>query len=700
MAPCARAQGGAGRRACAPALAAALRPPSLARPTGAAAARLAREWPAGSAGRPASAAWPRWLQGLPGAAAGAPAAQGQPASECGFIRSAFSLIRPALLHKIQKSNGKKGRADRSVTGKPVGDLEQQQRCKQEQGWRHSTFAAGQLFSCLPFWLEGERLSPSKPESPAGNPALEHRQTSRLPTLALATLVKSKSTLCSWSRSWCAGRRRAIGARCAAGGACAGPRRPRGAPGRGAALGSEIRRRVRSPGGPGRGRPGRSRTPRGCRGAAPWAAQLSRRLAWASRHTGRSASGPPCPAEYRWLAMAAPAPKPLRRVLREARGHCQALPGPSQTVPTVPVRAACRAPEAPVLGTVPASMWGESLACTRVVSHAGQLLGLCTAAEAGTSQQRAVRSLARVIRSEQQCSCDARNTGGAKLSVSGFAQVSPLFLYEVAGGALHSYPAQSSARRAAATQHARALAAPAGARSGAMAGATAGAADLAAYRQRLWSAIAAESAKGLEGGLLEVVVAELQAGRSSGFRRVLLQALDGSSVAQNSRTSDLLQRFAEDARGGSAEAAVLLGALLCFHAMFNSEARACAPPPARALLSPCCPAVRLCVASSPGTLGLRARTRDSWHAVILICGATCHKVGARGSEEPDSRLPGEGADRAGDAGPGGPGLQVPGGGGHAREQTGPAAVRAGRRGRARDAAGPPARAPGAPTNERL
>ncbi len=140
----------------------------------------------------------------------------------------------------------------------------------------------------------------------------------------------------------------------------------------------------------------------------------------------------------------------------------------------------------------------------------------------------------------------------------------------------------------------------------MAGATAGAADLAAYRQRLWSAIAAESAKGLEGGLLEVVVAELQAGRSSGFRRVLLQALDGSSVAQNSRTSDLLQRFAEDARGGSAEAAVLLGALLCFHAMFNSEARACAPPPARL-------AVPLLSrhATAPGA--------RSWHAEACVPG---------------------------------------------------------------------------------
>jgi hypothetical protein len=156
----------------------------------------------------------------------------------------------------------------------------------------------------------------------------------------------------------------------------------------------------------------------------------------------------------------------------------------------------------------------------------------------------------------------------------------------------------------------------------MAGATAGAADLAAYRQRLWSAIAAESAKALEGGLLEVVVAELQAGRSAGFRRVLLQALDGSSVAQNSRTSDLLQRFAEDARGGSAEAAVLLGALLCFHAMFNSEARARAPPP-RALLSPCCPAVRPCLVCVPGTGAIG--TWWSWYAghpsKELACAAT-------------------------------------------------------------------------------
>lgn len=98
------------------------------------------------------------------------------------------------------------------------------------------------------------------------------------------------------------------------------------------------------------------------------------------------------------------------------------------------------------------------------------------------------------------------------------------------------------------------------------------AELAAYRERLWAALANDSAGGLESGLLEVVVAEAHAGRAAGFRRVLLQALDVSSIAQSARIGDLVQRYAEFAKLGSADAAVLLGAMLCFHATGNSQAR--------------------------------------------------------------------------------------------------------------------------------
>lgn len=98
------------------------------------------------------------------------------------------------------------------------------------------------------------------------------------------------------------------------------------------------------------------------------------------------------------------------------------------------------------------------------------------------------------------------------------------------------------------------------------------AELAAYRERLWAALSTDSAAGLESGLLEVVVAEAHAGRAAGFRRVLLQALDVSSVAQSARIGDLVQRYAEFAKLGSADAAVLLGAMPCFHATGNSQAR--------------------------------------------------------------------------------------------------------------------------------
>ena len=103
------------------------------------------------------------------------------------------------------------------------------------------------------------------------------------------------------------------------------------------------------------------------------------------------------------------------------------------------------------------------------------------------------------------------------------------------------------------------------------GAMAAPAELAAYRERLWAALSTDSASGLESGLLEVVVAEANAGRAAGFRRVLLQALDVSSVAQSARIGDLVQRYAEFAKLGSADAAVLLGAMLCFHATGNSQA---------------------------------------------------------------------------------------------------------------------------------
>ena len=104
------------------------------------------------------------------------------------------------------------------------------------------------------------------------------------------------------------------------------------------------------------------------------------------------------------------------------------------------------------------------------------------------------------------------------------------------------------------------------------GAMAAPAELAAYRERLWAALSTDNAGGLESGLLEVVVAEAHANRATGFRRVLLQALDVSSVAQSARIGDLVQRYAEFAKLGSADAAVLLGAMLCFHATGNSQAR--------------------------------------------------------------------------------------------------------------------------------
>ncbi|KAK9843727.1 hypothetical protein WJX81_003832 [Elliptochloris bilobata] len=97
-----------------------------------------------------------------------------------------------------------------------------------------------------------------------------------------------------------------------------------------------------------------------------------------------------------------------------------------------------------------------------------------------------------------------------------------------------------------------------------------AAEFAAYRERLWAAASIDNAASLESGLWEVVVAEVNAGRTTGFRRVLLQALDVSSVAQRARIGDLVQRYARYAEIGSTQAAVLLGAMLCFHATGNSE----------------------------------------------------------------------------------------------------------------------------------
>lgn len=104
---------------------------------------------------------------------------------------------------------------------------------------------------------------------------------------------------------------------------------------------------------------------------------------------------------------------------------------------------------------------------------------------------------------------------------------------------------------------------------------ASAAELTAYRERLWSAISANNAGSLESGMWEVVLAEANAGRASGFRLVLLHALDGSSVAQSDRRMDLVQLFAHYAKVGSVDAAVLLGAVLCFHATGDSEVRSSA-----------------------------------------------------------------------------------------------------------------------------